>query len=531
MALARTLGIILGASEFPRAGLSGGSSFCNSANDFRAYLLDPTGLNLDKRDILDLFDDTGEPTDLLAQITDFLERSRNATEGNPTETLLLYYVGHGGFTPNGSEYFLAVRSTRKEFPWASGIRMDDLGRVIRDFARFQRRYFILDSCFSGQAYRLLQSTPVELAAIKTQASLPTKGTSVLCSSGPKQPSLAPDNLRHTMFSDALLQVLKTGAPHMGRSLTLREVRNMVELELRRRWDNELVRPEVHSPDQSEGDISDLPLFPNLGRRPGAEQKELTVMFTDIRSSTKMVETLSVEEFGETLNEYLNAMTEILFRNRGTLDKYIGDAIMAFWGAPEPRNDHAYRACCCALEMLVRQQQLNRKWEAEDRIALVTGIGLNTGPMMVGNIGSANHLTLTVMGDNVSIASRLEGINKEYGTLLIVSEATYQAVRDSDLVFRALDLIRVKGRLEPMPIYELLCRREEVTPELQNSLAHFARGRSYYHRRKWTEAEGEFLSILDKKPNDGPSRVFWKRCRSYSLEEPPSNWDGVFINRY
>src|SRR6267154_1895387 len=240
MASARTLAILLGASEFPRAGLSGGPSFYNSANDFRTYLLDAAGLNLDKSDVLDLFDDPGEPTDLLARITDFLEGSRNAVEGSITETLLLYYVGHGGFTPNGAEYFLAIRATRKEFPWASGIRMDDLGRVIRDFARFQRRYFILDSCFSGQAYRLLQSAPVELAAMKTQASLPTMGTSVLCSSGPKQPSLAPDNLPHTMFSDALLEVLKRGAPHMGRSLTLREVRNMVEFELRRRWDNELV---------------------------------------------------------------------------------------------------------------------------------------------------------------------------------------------------------------------------------------------------------------------------------------------------
>jgi class 3 adenylate cyclase len=530
MTLARTLAIILGASEFPRAGLAGGSSFYNSANDFKAYLLNRAGLNLDRNDVLDLFDNQGEPTDLLAQITEFLERSRDGVEGSPTQTLLFYYVGHGGFTPNGAEYFLAVHSTRKEFPWASGIRMDDLGRVIRDFARFQRRYFILDSCFSGQAYRLLQSAPVELAAIKTQASLPTKGTSVLCSSGPKQPSLAPDNLSHTMFSDALLEVLKNGAPHMGRSLTLREVRNMVELELRRRWDNELVRPEVHSPDQSEGDISDLPLFPNLGHRPGAERKELTVMFTDVKNSTTMAERLSPQELAELLNEYLNAMTEVLFRNCGTLDKYLGDAIMAFWGAPEPREDHSYRACCCALDMLSRQQQLNRKWAAEDRIELATGIGLNTGHMMVGNIGSERHLNLTVMGDNVNLASRLESLNKAYGTRILVSETTYRAAKDTDLVFRALDLIRVKGKLEPTPLYELVCRRSELTPQLQELLVRFARGRSRYQRRKWTEAESSFLSILDENPNDGPSRTFWQRCRYYSQQEPVEAWDGVFDGR-
>jgi len=530
MANARTLAIILGASEFPRAGLSGGASFHNSAYDFKAYLLDPAGLNLDKNDILDLFDDAGEPTDLFERITEFLETSRNSSEDSLTETLLLYYVGHGGFTPNGSEYFLAVRSTRKEFPWASGIRMDDLGRVIREFARFQRRYFILDSCFSGQAYRLLQSAPVELAALKTQAGLPTKGTSVLCSSGPKEPSLAPDNLRHTMFSEALLDVLKKGAPHMGRMLTLREVRIMVETELRRRWDNQLVRPEVHSPDQSEGDISDLPLFPNVGHRPGAQRKELTVMFTDIRESTSLAERLSAEELAEQLNEYLNAMTDVLFQNSGTLDKYIGDAIMAFWGAPEPRKDHAYRACCCALDMLARQQQLNRKWAAENRIQLRTGIGLNTGLVMVGNIGSEKHSTLTVMGDNVNLASRLEGLNKDYGTLLLVSETTFNEVKDSDFVFRALDLVRVKGKIRPVTIYQLLCRRAELTPRLQELLVRFARGRSYYCRRLWTRAQNEFQSILDEWPDDGPSRCFWKRCQEYILEEPPPDWDGVFVYR-
>jgi adenylate cyclase len=159
-------------------------------------------------------------------------------------------------------------------------------------------------------------------------------------------------------------------------------------------------------------------------RPGGEMKELSVMFTDIRGFTTLSEGMTPNELVEWLNEYLGAMTDILFRNNGTLDKYIGDAIMAFWGSPYPQQDHAVRACRCGVEMMQALEQLNRKWVAEGKREAAMGVGINTGPVNVGNMGSNKRLSWTVMGDNVNLASRLEGLTKEYRTRCILSEATY-----------------------------------------------------------------------------------------------------------
>lgn len=532
MSTERILGIILGAGDFVSAGLSGGPSFRNSARDFRSYLLSATGLKLDSNDVLDLFDTKEEASIILSRITEFLQQRWPSTCAPPA-TLFAYYVGHGGFTPNGEDYFLAVRSTRKEMPWASGIRMRDLAHAIRNFARFQRRYIILDCCFSGQASRILQSAPAELAALKTQESLPTKGTSVLCSSGPKQPSLAPENLRHTMFSEAFLQVLNAGEPNMGSKLTFREIRSLVERELRKRWGSDLVRPEIHSPDQADGDISDFPIFPNPVYRPLAEHKELTVMFSDIRGFTTVSEKADPLELFELLNEYLNAMTDVLAQNSGTLDKFIGESIMAFWGAPNPQRDHAYRACCCALDMLVREEQLRRKWQAQGKPYVATGLGLSSGRVAVGSLGSERRRSLTVIGETVNLASRLEGLNRDYGTHIIVNESTYAEAKDCGFVFRELDLIRVKGKLQPVTICELVGRTGEDSvygppEEVRKRLELFQKARALYCQRQWQSAQDAFQSILDQWPGDGPSRAYWKRCQEYLLVPPPESWDGVFV---
>ena len=187
---------------------------------------------------------------------------------------------------------------------------------------------------------------------------------------------------------------------------------------------------------------------------GGEKKFLTVLFSDIRSFTTISEKMTPEELVEHLNEYLQAMTELVFKYDGTLDKYVGDEIMAFWGAPIPQENHALLACKCAVEMIQVLEQLNKRWIQMNKPALHIGIGINTGEMVVGNMGSASRMDYTLMGDNVNLGARLEGTNKQYGTNIIISEFTYEQVKDY-IIARELDLVRVKGKQLPVKIYELI----------------------------------------------------------------------------
>jgi len=187
---------------------------------------------------------------------------------------------------------------------------------------------------------------------------------------------------------------------------------------------------------------------------GGDKKILTVLFSDIRSFTTISEKMTPEELVEHLNEYLQAMTELVFKYDGTLDKYVGDEIMAFWGAPIPQDNHALLACKCAVEMMQVLEQLNKRWVQMNKPALHIGIGINTGEMVVGNMGSASRMDYTLMGDNVNLGARLEGTNKQYGTGIIISEFTYEHVKDH-VIARELDLVRVKGKQLPVKIYELI----------------------------------------------------------------------------
>jgi Adenylate cyclase, family 3 (some proteins contain HAMP domain) len=185
---------------------------------------------------------------------------------------------------------------------------------------------------------------------------------------------------------------------------------------------------------------------------GGVDRELTVFFSDIRGFTSLSETLSPQELVKHLNIYLTAMTDIILETGGTLDKYVGDEIMCFWGAPLEVKNHAARACLCALRQKEKLTELNGSWPSEKRLAI--GIGINTGIMTVGNMGSEGRMNYTLMGDNVNLGARLEGTNKIYGTMIIVSEYTYAMVKDR-FVFRELDTIRVKGKNRPVVIYELV----------------------------------------------------------------------------
>jgi adenylate cyclase len=259
---------------------------------------------------------------------------------------------------------------------------------------------------------------------------------------------------------------------------------------------------------------------------GGEEKELSVMFTDIRGFTSLSEGLSPSKLVELLNEYLSEMTDTIFKHWGTLDKYIGDAIMAFWGAPYPQPDHAERACRAALQMMDTLQKLQAGWESEGRPRIDIGVGINSGPVLVGNMGSKRRFNYTIMGDNVNLASRLEGLNKAFATHLIISEFTYEQVRGK-LIARELDFIRVKGKKKPVKIYELLASIEEFE-HYRNLIERFSAGLEMYRSAQWESAIEVFEGLRRDYPDDGPSAVFLERCRDYVLEPPLGVWDGVHV---
>jgi adenylate cyclase len=278
---------------------------------------------------------------------------------------------------------------------------------------------------------------------------------------------------------------------------------------------------------SPGVIALLEKDPKKYFKPGGEMKDLTIMFSDIRSFTTISEGLSPDDLVHLLNEYLSEMTSILFKRWGTLDKYIGDAIMGFWGSPFPQDDHAIRSCACALDMGARLDEMNMKWEAQGKKQLSIGIGLNSGPVNVGNMGSDKRLAWTVMGDHVNLASRLEGQTKDYHIRIIVGEGTFQAAKDH-YVFRDLDKIRVKGKLKPVNIYELLAFGTDAA-SYQDLLARWTQAAGAYRAGRWQEAIEKFEAMLHKYPDDGPAHTFLKRCHEKVAEGAPEvEWDAVWV---
>jgi len=259
---------------------------------------------------------------------------------------------------------------------------------------------------------------------------------------------------------------------------------------------------------------------------GGEKRDLTVLFSDIRGFTSISENMSPEALVHLLNEYLTVMTDIVLTHDGLLDKYMGDAIMAVYGAPVPQTDHHLRACITALDMIESLKKLQEKWESEGVPRIDIGIGINSGPMVVGNMGSEKRFDYTVMGDNVNLASRLEGINKEYGTTIILSEYTLEHVKDLFLV-RELDLVRVKGKKEPIRIYELMGRKDASLEEsVITAVTLFEKGLDAYKNRQWDTGIEKFQKVLEVIPADLPSKLYIKRCMELKDTPPQEDWDGV-----
>lgn len=261
---------------------------------------------------------------------------------------------------------------------------------------------------------------------------------------------------------------------------------------------------------------------------GGTKKTMTAMFTDIKGFSTISEKLGPEELVRLLNAYLTGMSDAILDLKGTIDKYEGDAIIAFFGAPMDLPDHAERCCRAAVRMKKLEAQLNVRF-LEEGLApspLLTRIGINTGEMVVGNMGTDRKMDYTIIGDSVNLAARLEGVNKQYGTWICVAEDCVNAAGQSFL-YRRLDRIRVVGKSAPIRIFELVDEVAQVTEEQRKFYAEFEEAMELFEARKWKEARTAFTSCLDAVPGDGPSKTYIGRCDTYLQNPPPANWDGVY----
>jgi adenylate cyclase len=265
-------------------------------------------------------------------------------------------------------------------------------------------------------------------------------------------------------------------------------------------------------------------------RLGGERRECTVFFSDVRGFTSISESLPPERLVELMNDYLSPMTDIILRSGGVLDKYIGDAIMAFWGAPIEREDQADVSAQVVLKMLEKLEELRRTFPQKGFPPIDIGCGVNTGSMSVGNMGSSERFAYTVMGDSVNLSARLESITKEYGVRSIFSEYTVKKFKNAnDYFLRDMDDIVVKGKKDPVKIFELLhpmmLPREDF---LRDLLSEFHAAREAYKQQNWEDAKRHLGKCLMIRPDDGPTNLYLERIKEFELTPPGEDWNGVFI---
>jgi len=269
----------------------------------------------------------------------------------------------------------------------------------------------------------------------------------------------------------------------------------------------------------------------IDRNPGAlklggVRREMTVMFTDIQGFTDLSEKLEEHKLTDLLNYYLDEMSSLVLANDGTLDKYIGDAIMSFWNAPVQQADHALLACRAALAMEKREREIQPELDRLGATGMLTRIGINTGPMVFGNMGSSQKFNYSVLGDAVNLGSRLEGANKFYGSRILIAETTASLVRDR-FMMRQLDLLRVKGKQKPMAVYELMAELNG-NPDLKFRTTEYESAFRLYQQQMWDEAAGRLTQLRTRFPADAPAAALLERI-AYLREHPPgAAWDGVYV---
>lgn len=261
---------------------------------------------------------------------------------------------------------------------------------------------------------------------------------------------------------------------------------------------------------------------------GGEKKTLTAMFTDVKGFSTVSESMDPNDLVTLLNHYLTGMSDLVLDTRGTIDKFEGDAIIAFWGAPLAFDDHAQAAVQAALRMKATEATMNERFLREGLAPtpLLTRIGINTGEMTVGNMGTARRMDYTMMGNAVNLAARLEGVNKQYGTWILTSQSTRDRLDDT-IVVRKLDRVRVVGISTPVRLFEVNSFRREATPTTLEKIALFERGIDAYEAQQWDKARGLFHEVLTLDPSDGPAKTFLERAEANKASPPPPEWDGVF----
>ena len=259
---------------------------------------------------------------------------------------------------------------------------------------------------------------------------------------------------------------------------------------------------------------------------GGEKREMTPFFSDIQGFSTISEGLTPEELVQLLNEYLTAMCDIVSSYHGTIDKFEGDAIIAFWGAPLELPDHATIACHAAIDMQKKNEEMRKTLREQNRPMLYTRIGMSSGPVVVGNMGSADRMDYTMMGDVVNLAARLEGVNKFYQTFTMIPQSTYELAKD-DIDTRQLDVIRVVGKKEPISVYEVLERKNQTSSEKSGVVEKFLKALKLYEERNFADASKEFEKVLAIDPDDGPSQTYVKRCGVFLETPPEKDWDGVY----
>ncbi|MBT6583470.1 MAG: adenylate/guanylate cyclase domain-containing protein [Gammaproteobacteria bacterium] len=259
---------------------------------------------------------------------------------------------------------------------------------------------------------------------------------------------------------------------------------------------------------------------------GGEEREMTAFFSDIRGFSSISERLTPSELVQVLNDYLTDMCDIILAAEGTVDKFEGDSIMAFWGAPTRQADHAKRACFAAIEMNDRLIELRSKALEQGVTPLVVRMGMNTGTMVVGNMGSKQRMNYTIMGDAVNLASRLEGANKAYGSGMMISESTYRFC-EADVDVRELDRITVVGKSEPVTVYQLLNRKNQTSDAEADLVDQFSKGLELYKAGDFQRAKSEFSACLEIFADDGPAQTYISRCQAFTDNPPGADWDGVY----
>jgi adenylate cyclase len=257
-----------------------------------------------------------------------------------------------------------------------------------------------------------------------------------------------------------------------------------------------------------------------------ESREMTVLFSDVRGFTTISEGLEPKDLSSLMNEFLTPLTEVIYSHRGTIDKYMGDAIMAFWGAPLPAQDHARQGIKSALEMHRKLAELQPRFRERKWPEIRIGVGLNTGRMSVGNMGSKVRLAYTVMGDAVNLASRLESLTKEYGAAIIVGEST-RSLTAQDFVYRELDRVRVKGKLEPVAIYEPVGAVGQVDKRTLDELKLFSQALKLYRAQDWDMAELQLINLLKIAPESRLYQLYIERIGEFRASPPGGDWDGAF----